>query len=129
MGKIKCPYCFEEFESDKVLFRANTGFTQEELDREEFTSGDVDEHKRLFVKFSQRNPDEKLDRYWTSRGGTAGYSSADPRWNMPHIDPNDADRFWEMTLTPTAWARMALCGIRMALPSGCMTGIPIAPRR
>lgn len=34
MGKIKCPYCFEEFESDKVLFRANTGFTQEELDRE-----------------------------------------------------------------------------------------------
>lgn len=61
MGKIKCPYCFEEFESDKVLFRANTGFTQEELDREEFTSGDVDEHKRLFVKFSQRNPDEKLD--------------------------------------------------------------------
>lgn len=51
MGKIKCPYCFEEFESDKVLFRANTGFTQEELDREEFTSGDVDEHKRLFVKF------------------------------------------------------------------------------
>ena len=32
MGKIKCPYCFEEFESDKVLFRANTGFTQEELD-------------------------------------------------------------------------------------------------
>ena len=79
MGKIKCPYCFEEFESDKVLFRANTGFTQEELDREEFTSGDVDEHKRLFVKFSQRNPDEKLDRYWKSRGGTAGYSSADPR--------------------------------------------------
>ena len=61
MGKIKCPYCFEEFESDKVLFRANTGFTQEELDREEFTSGDVDEHKRLFVKFSQRNPDEKLN--------------------------------------------------------------------
>ena len=55
MGKIKCPYCFEEFESDKVLFRANTGFTQEELDREEFTSGDVDEHKRLFGKFSQRN--------------------------------------------------------------------------
>lgn len=52
MGKIKCPYCFEEFESDKVLFRANTGFTQEELDREEFTSGDVGEHKRLFVKFS-----------------------------------------------------------------------------
>ena len=101
MGKIKCPYCFEEFESDKVLFRANTGFTQEELDREEFTSGDVDEHKRLFVKFSQRNPDEKLDRYWTSRGGTAGYSSADPRWNMPHIDPNDADRFWEM-LDPDA---------------------------
>ena len=101
MGKIKCPYCFEEFESDKVLFRANTGFTQEELDREEFTSGDVGEHKRLFVKFSQRNPDEKLDRYWTSRGGTAGYSSADPRWNMPHIDPNDADRFWEM-LDPDA---------------------------
>lgn len=101
MGKIKCPYCFEEFESDKVLFRANTGFTQEELDREEFTSGDVDEHKRLFVKFSQRNPDEKLDRYWTSRGGTAGYSSADPRWNMPHIAPNDADRFWEM-LDPDA---------------------------
>lgn len=101
MGKIKCPYCFEEFESDKVLFRANTGFTQEELDREEFTSGDVDEHKRLFVKFSQRNPDEKLDRYWKSRGGTAGYSSADPRWNMPHIDPNDADRFWEM-LDPDA---------------------------
>lgn len=59
MGKIKCPYCFEEFESDKVLFRANTGFTQEELDREEFTSGDVDEHKRLFVKLFPKKSGRK----------------------------------------------------------------------
>ena len=50
MGKIKCPYCFEEFESDKVLFRANTGFTQEELDREEFTSG---QRGHLALAFSE----------------------------------------------------------------------------
>lgn len=95
-----CPYCFGKFEDKEVLFRANTGFTQEELDREEFASGEVDEHKRLFVKFSQKNPDEKLDQYWRSRGGSGGYASADPRWNMPHIDPADG-HFREM-LDPDA---------------------------
>lgn len=103
MGKIKCPYCFEEFESDKVLFRANTGFTQEELDREEFTSGDVDEHKRLFVKF----PKEIRTKSWTDTGRAAEEPPAIPvqilagicRISTPMM-PTGFGRCW--TLTPTA---------------------------
>lgn len=88
MRKIICPYCFGEFQDDQVLFRANTGFTRKELEKAQYGDGDTEDEKQLFLKYNfQDHRDAELSTYWESRGGSGGYVSADPKWDMPHIDP------------------------------------------
>lgn len=124
--KFRCPYCFGEMTHRDVLFRANTGFTWEELEESDsgftweelggsdssFTMGSGDqarqrsselEIKRLFRRYddetsfaSDKKLDEKLIRFWKDRGGSSGYVNADPYWDYPHIDPKDPDSFRKM---------------------------------
>lgn len=92
MHKIICPYCFGEFQDDQVLFRANTGFTRKELEKSQYGDGESDGEKQLFLRYnSQDHKDTELITYWESRGGSGGYVSADPKWDMPHIDPRSPD--------------------------------------
>ncbi len=113
--KFKCPYCFFEMTHKDVLFRANTGFTAEELEEEDdsgFTmvSSNADrrksqdlEIKRLFRRYddetsfsSDKKLDEPLIQFWKSCGGSSGYVNADPKWDYPHIDPKDQSTFQQM---------------------------------
>lgn len=91
--KIICPYCFESVDESEVLFRANTGFTLDDIN-EAKASGKVkqDELSRmqLFLKYDDTDRiDEKLVSFWNKRGGARGYIYADANWDMPHIDPKD----------------------------------------
>ena len=118
---FKCPYCFADMTHRTVLFRANTGFTQEELSEEQmaddssFTmvssnqdrqrSSDL-EIKWLFRRYDDENSlnsDKKLDKelieFWEKRGGESGYVDADPNWDYPHIDPTDPETFRQMIST------------------------------
>lgn len=113
--KFKCPYCFFEMTHKDVLFRANTGFTAEELEEEDdsgFTmvSSNADRRKdqdlalkRLFRRYddetsfsSDKKLDEPLIDFWKSCGGSSGYVNADPKWDYPHIDPKDQETFQKM---------------------------------
>lgn len=90
--KIICPYCFGEFQDSQALFRANTGYTRAELDKAQYGSQGGDDAMSLFLRYNFRDhPDEKLMEYWNSRGGSGGFVSADPKWDMPHIDPQSPD--------------------------------------
>lgn len=118
---FKCPYCFANINHREVIFRANTGFTQEELSEEQmaddsgFTmvssnqdrqrSSDL-EIKWLFRRYDGENslsPDKKLDKelieFWEKRGGESGYVNADPNWDYPHIDPANPETFRQMIST------------------------------
>lgn len=113
--KFKCPYCFFEMTHKDVLFRANTGFTAEELEEEDdsgFTmvSSNTNRHKdpdlelkRLFRRYddetsfsSDKKLDEPLINFWKSCGGSSGYVNADPKWDYPHIDPKNSATFQKM---------------------------------
>lgn len=102
---IVCPYCFNRFMENEVLFRANTGWTGDELDTMANTGFDMNgrpidaaelERRRLFKRYDDENSfsankklDDELIRFWEHRGGASGYALADPQWDMPHIDPKD----------------------------------------
>lgn len=113
---FKCPYCFGEMTHSEVIFRANTGFSQEDLEQDDsgFTmissnqdrkrSSDL-ELKRLFRRYDDESSysdspklDEPLIRFWKDRGGSSGYVNADPNWDYPHIDPRSPDEFRKMVL-------------------------------
>ena len=114
MYEIICPYCFANFLDSEVIFRANTGYTQDELDamQTDFDmqrrSADKEQsallrERRLFRRFDDENSfsadkllDEKLIQFWASRGGASGYVNADPNWDYPQIDPADPERFKAM---------------------------------
>ena len=90
--EIICPYCFAKTKESEVIFRANTGFTIDEInDRKRDGASDAEVRlMQLFLKFDDEyNRDEKLTRYWESRGGAAGYMNFDTGWDLPHIDPRN----------------------------------------
>ena len=82
MYEIICPYCFANFLDSEVIFRANTGYTQDELDamQTDFDmqrrSADKEQsallrERRLFRRFDDENSfsadkllDEKLIQFW-----------------------------------------------------------------
>lgn len=101
--KIICPYCFREFDDSKVIFRANTGYTSDQIQDMQinfsYSNPEKIEDMKLFVKYdSNFKVDEALTMYWQTRGGEGGYLKADPSWNMPHIDPADKKNFRKMLL-------------------------------
>lgn len=72
-------------EEEDQLGQANTDVSEADL-------------KKLFRKFdsvkatkSDLKLDDELCKYWKGRGGELGYVSADPQWNLPHIDPSSPD--------------------------------------
>jgi GTPase SAR1 family protein len=104
--KITCPYCFEEFNDDDVLFRAETFFFEEELedpeDIEECYSGEEKrkaiENYRLKSRFIV-GASEKYTDYWKEFNGTtettrkrSGVRSSSQNienYQKPIIDPKD----------------------------------------
>lgn len=116
MSKITCPYCFGTFGDDHVVFRANAGWTLDELD--EMRASGLDEYGRsisddeirlreLFRRYDSQDSsgnDKKLDdlllRFWDGRGGESAFASADPQWNMPHIVPGSPEYKLMVARTP-----------------------------
>ena len=118
--EIICPYCFHKFAPEKTVFRANTAFSQSELDMGDDDGGllgrkskgaknNQDDVRNLFRKFdaedsfaSDKKLDKKLIDFWRERGGKSGYASIDKKWDHPHIDPSDPHFMDMISLKPTA---------------------------
>lgn len=109
--RIKCPYCFGEFDQEETIFRANKGFSKNELSSADTGLGGLlaghgnsgeDDPRNLFRMFDSEHSggqnkklDQKLIDFWKERGGSSGYVNADTHWDYPHIDPSDPS-FTEM---------------------------------
>lgn len=116
--EITCPYCFFKFSHDHTVFRANTGFSQSELDLSDNDDGGLlgnrkqtasSDSRRFFRKFDSEDSfasDKKLDtnliKFWKERGGSSGYMHVDKHWDYPHIDPTDPNFREMISFTPTA---------------------------
>lgn len=108
--KIKCPYCFEDFKSNTVIFRsnykhsgtsnikANNLMMAKNSSTNNFNS-ENDKIDQLYAPFEgpysgKGKIDEKLEDFWLYKGGAEAIK-ADETWDYPHIDPSDAS-FKEM---------------------------------
>ncbi len=114
---ITCPYCFYKFPQERAIFRANTAFSQSELNLGgddggllgRSSSSKKTDVRSLFRRFdhedslaSGKKLDEKLINFWKDRGGKSGYTQTDKKWDYPHIDPTDPNFKDMISLTPTA---------------------------
>ena len=107
-SKIICPYCFSPMKHDEVLFRATFGYTQKQLDEaennEDITRQQLDD-MRLFLRYDEKeNRDSELMDFWATRG-RSGYRKG--KWDYPHIDPLDRERFMRMTISGAKGNRVA----------------------
>lgn len=107
-NKIICPYCFEEFDHDQVLFRSETYFSEEELDDIDEIYEIEDEHERAAALEEYRKKSNFLigvsknyTQYWERYSGTtektrkkSGVSSFRmniENYQKPIIDPKNVD--------------------------------------